>query len=119
MRVALWFAFAVSILVAAAGCGPQDKKTSSGKSMALSGTVPSADLRKADKLYGQGLKFYRKGRPGKPDSNRHLQAASKCFRAAKKIYQQAASENPANKRLPQRIQDCNLKIYSCSKMQTL
>ncbi len=119
MRLALCFAFAVSIVVAAAGCGPKDGKTSSGTSMALSGTVGAADLKKADRLFAKGLKLYRKGRPGKPDSNKHLQAASKCFRVARKIYQQAAREKPANKRLPRRIRDCNLKIYSCSKMQTL
>ncbi len=117
MRVVLCLAFGLSILLAAAGCGPE--KTSSRKGMALSGTVLSADPRKADKLFAEGLKFYRKGRPGQPDSNKNLSQASKLFRAARKIYERAAEADRADKRLPQRIQDCNVKIYSCAKMQTL
>ena len=118
MKLSTLFALAMLALLAAAGCGPKEK-TSSRKGMALSGTVLSADPKEADKLYAEGLKFYRKGRPGQPDSNKNLQEASKRFRAARNIYERAAEDDPADKRLPRRIQDCNVKIYSCAKMQTL
>ncbi|MHC4917009.1 MAG: hypothetical protein ACYTGB_16135 [Planctomycetota bacterium] len=116
----LCVAFALGLLVTA-GCG-QKKESSARKSMALSGTTgaPSrADLGKADRLFNQGVDFYKKGRPGTPNSNANLQKAAKHFREAQGIYEQAAKQDPDNKKIQNRLQDCNRFIYSCMKMQTL
>jgi hypothetical protein len=78
-----------------------------------------ANLAEADRLYKEGLDYYQKGRPGSPNSNSHLQQASKRFRAALLIYERAAKDDPKDQKLQQRIQDCNIKIYACAKMQTL
>jgi hypothetical protein len=124
---------AVALLVMAAGCSPSSKNSSSRKSTALCATAPDSsakagtatssadkpDLKKAGKLYKEGERYYAKGRPGKPDSNKNLQAACKRFRAARKIYQQALKADPKSKKLEQVIQKCNVKIHSCLKMQTL
>ena len=124
--------FAVALLVMA-GCSSGDKKSSSGKSMALCGTAQDTsgnsltrasssskpDLKRARKLYNEGQRYYAKGRPGKPDGNKHLQEACRRFRAARKIYQQAIKADPKNEKLEQMIQRCNVKIHSCLKMQTL
>ena len=62
---------------------------------------------------------YIKGRPGNPNSNYHLSQAGRRFRKALAIYEKAFKADPRNSSLESRIQDCNMKIYSCAKMSTL
>ncbi len=116
----LWVVL-VPVLAVAAGCGGK-KESTAGNSMTLSGTTgaPSrADLGKADRFFDQGMDFYKKGRPGKPDSNANLQQAAKSFRKAQDIYERAVKQDPDNTKLQNRLQDCNRLIHACMKMQTL
>ena len=116
----LWVVPILGLMVAC-GCGGK-KESSAAGSMTLSGTTgaPSrADVGKADRLFDQGIGFYRKGRPGTPNSNANLQKAAKRFREAQSIYEQAAKQDPNSKRIQNRLQDCNKNIYACMKMQTL
>jgi hypothetical protein len=77
------------------------------------------DLSEADKLFGEGLKHYFKGRPGRPNFNHHLSEASRRFRKAVQIYERALQSDRGNSSLRSRIQDCNMKLHSCMKMSTL
>jgi hypothetical protein len=77
------------------------------------------DLSEADRLFGEGLKHYFKGRPGRPNSNHHLSEASRRFRKAVQIYERALQSDRGNSTLRSRIQDCNMKLHSCMKMSTL
>jgi tetratricopeptide (TPR) repeat protein len=77
------------------------------------------NLGAADKMFREGIGYYIKGRPGRPNSNYNLGQASKRFRKAVAIYEKALRADPNNSSLQSRIQDCNMKIYSCAKMSTL
>jgi tetratricopeptide (TPR) repeat protein len=77
------------------------------------------DLSAANRAFEEGMKFFIQGRPGNANSNYNLAQAKKNFREALDIYEQAAKRDPGNSSLQSRIQDCNMKIYACSKMMTL
>jgi hypothetical protein len=94
-------------------------RTEPAKGPAVEPASSKPDLKKAGRLFNEGRKYYDKGRPGTPDSNKNLQEASKRFRAARAIYQKALEADPKNEKLQQMIQKCNVKIHGCLKMQTL
>jgi tetratricopeptide (TPR) repeat protein len=77
------------------------------------------DLSTANRAFEEGMQFFIQGRPGNPNSNYNLAQARKKFREALDIYEQTSKSDPGNSSLQSRIQDCNMKIYACSKMMTL
>ena len=76
-------------------------------------------LSEAVEAYRQGLDCYRKTEPGRPDVQQNLREATKHFRRAQSLLNDAERKEPGNKKIPDLQVEVNKFLYSSLKRQTL
>jgi hypothetical protein len=77
------------------------------------------DLANGRRYYREGLKYFRKSRPGNPNAKRSLYEATRRFRKAQGFLENAARNDPGNKEIERLQVENNRFLYSCLKIQTL
>jgi len=79
----------------------------------------NVDLANARRHYFEGLKLFRKTRPGNPNVQKNLREAAKNFRKAQRYLDIAKHNDPKNPEIDKLQVETNRFLYSCLKMQTL
>jgi len=69
--------------------------------------------------YRQGLDCYKKTAPGSADMQQNLREATKHFRRAQTLLNDAERKEPGNKKIPDMQVEVNKFLYSSLKRQTL
>jgi outer membrane biosynthesis protein TonB len=77
------------------------------------------DFDSGRKFYFEGLKRFRKSRPGNANAQGNLRQATKSFRKAQSFLENAQRNDPKNAEIQKLQVENNRFLYSCLKMQTL
>lgn len=108
-----------------AGSGGQDVSPES-EEIALKFDDVRSDARGNEKLVGEinrlfdkGIEHYVAGRPGMPDSNRHLKQAADHFDKVSALCERALRNDPGNRQLQSRAAEARRYRYHAKKMRTL
>lgn len=77
------------------------------------------DLDRAEGLYQEALKHYRRSWPGMEDAEKELRKARSLFEDAQTAFEKAKRARPGDSHLESRIQSVQTFIYDCIKRATL
>jgi hypothetical protein len=102
------------------GSPPEEKVTGVEVAAVKSGNARNRDyVKQINSLFEEGMDHYIKGRPGSPDSNKHLAQAVELFDKVINLCDIALRNDPGNTQIESRQADAAKYGYHARKMKTL